>query len=263
MNGAARANLRPLRRRGPAAAFDGHLTSPKSSWHSWPPTIIGAARATSLTVRAERFERLETDEMNAPARDGRRGAPGRFARRLLDEWKRLSLPSAGEAVVVAASGGADSTALVLALAELVRSKRLAVSLKVAHLDHGLRGRAGEEDARWVARLANDLGLETEIGRAAVGRRARASRDNLEQAARRERYEFLARAARAAGSPVVLTAHTLDDQAETFLLALLRGTGAGGLGAMRPARPLDAEEPTVTLARPLLRWARWASRGGPT
>jgi tRNA(Ile)-lysidine synthase len=178
-----------------------------------------------------------------------------FARRLLREWKRLALPSAGEPIVVAVSGGADSTALVLALVELVESKRLAISLKVAHLDHGLRARAGEEDARWVARLSSELGLETLVGRASVGQRARAARDNLEQAARRERYEFLARAARDAGAPLLLTAHTLDDQAETFLLAMLRGGGADGLGAMRPARPLDDADPPVTLARPLLSWAR--------
>ena len=179
-----------------------------------------------------------------------------FARRLHAEWKRLALPTAaGEPVVVAASGGADSTALLLALAELTESKRLALGLRVAHLDHGLRGEAGAEDARSVARLSAGLGLEAEIGRASVAGRARASRDNLEQAARRERYEFLARAARAARASVVLTAHTLDDQAETFLLAMLRGGGADGLGAMRPRRALDAASPPVVLARPLVSWAR--------
>ncbi|HLL77831.1 MAG TPA: tRNA lysidine(34) synthetase TilS [Pyrinomonadaceae bacterium] len=184
----------------------------------------------------------------------RRG-PSAFARRLLAEWERLALPSAGEPVVVAVSGGSDSTALLLALVELIEPKRLAVKLKIAHLDHGLRGRAGAEDARWVAQLSGELGLEVEIGRAPVARRAHASRDNLEQAARRERYEFLARAAREAGASVVLTAHTLDDQAETFLLALLRGGGADGLGGMRPVRALDAASPRVVLARPLLSWAR--------
>ena len=195
--------------------------------------------------------------MTERARDGAKRGLSAFARRLRAEWKRLALPCAGEPVVVAASGGADSTALVLALAELVGSKRLALGLKVAHLDHGLRGRAGAEDARWVARFTAELGLEAEIGRASVAGRARASRDNLEQAARRERYEFLARAARAAGASVVLTAHTLDDQAETFLLALVRGSGAGGLGGMSAVRPLDESEPGVLLARPLLAWARRA------
>jgi tRNA(Ile)-lysidine synthase len=195
--------------------------------------------------------------MTGPAVKGSKRALSAFARRLLGEWERLSLPSAGEPVVVAVSGGADSTALVLALVELVESRRLAVGLKVAHLDHGLRGRASTEDARWVERLSGELGLEVVIGRASVGRRARASRDNLEQAARRERYAFLARTARGAGAPLLLTAHTLDDQAETFLLALLRGGGAGGLGGMSEVRPLDESEPGVLLARPLLAWARRA------
>lgn len=195
--------------------------------------------------------------MTGPARDAAKRGLGTFARRLLGEWGRLSLPAAGAPVVVAVSGGADSTALALALVELVESKRLALSLKIAHLDHGLRAGAGAEDARWVAQLAGDVGLEALIGRASVGPRARASRDNLEQAARRERYEFLARAARGAGASVVLTAHTLDDQAETFLLALLRGSGAGGLGGMREVRTLDEGEPEVLLARPLLAWARRA------
>lgn len=194
--------------------------------------------------------------MTERARDGaKRGGLSTFARRLHAEWERLALPAAGEPVVVAASGGADSTALVLALVELVESERLALGVRVAHLDHGLRGRAGAEDARWVARFSAQLGLSAEIGRASVAGRARAARDNLEQAARRERYEFLARAARAAGARLVLTAHTLDDQAETFLLSLLRGGGADGLGAMRPARALDDAEPPLTLARPLVSWAR--------
>ena len=193
--------------------------------------------------------------MTERAGDGSKQTPGVFARRVLGEWKRLGLPSAGETVVAAVSGGADSAALVVALVELIRAKRLALDLRVAHLDHGLRGSAGAEDARHVERLAGELGLEVEIGRASVASRASATRDNVEQAARRERYEFLARVARGASASVVLTGHTLDDQAETFLLALLRGSGARGLGAMRPARPLDAAPPEVSLVRPLLSWAR--------
>jgi tRNA(Ile)-lysidine synthase len=79
---------------------------------------------------------------------------------------------------------------------------------------------------------------------------------LEQAARRERYEFLERAAREWGARVVVTGHTLDDQAETVLLALLRGSGADGLGGMRAAREMS-EDSRVLLARPLLSWARRA------
>ncbi|MGH9943119.1 MAG: tRNA lysidine(34) synthetase TilS [Pyrinomonadaceae bacterium] len=180
----------------------------------------------------------------------------RFARRLLAEWRRLALPSAGEPSVIAVSGGADSCALLLALDELTKAGRFGWKLTVAHLDHGLRGEAGAGDAIWVGELAEGLGYECVAARASVAERAGATGDNLEQAARGARYEFLARAARASGARFVLTGHTLDDQAETVLLALLRGSGAEGLGGMSPVRPLD-ELDDVKLVRPLLGWARRA------
>ncbi|HEX8072589.1 MAG TPA: tRNA lysidine(34) synthetase TilS [Pyrinomonadaceae bacterium] len=189
-----------------------------------------------------------------------------FARRLLAEWRRLELPLTAARVVVAVSGGADSTALLLACDELSRARRLAVTLTVAHFEHGLRGAASRADAEWVAALARARGYEYVCGCAAVGALSEATRDNLEQAARRARYEFLARAAAAAGARTLLTAHTADDQAETVLLALARGSGADGLAGMRAVRPLleqmGAAEGVndgacVLLARPLLRWARRA------
>jgi tRNA(Ile)-lysidine synthase len=176
-----------------------------------------------------------------------------FARRLLAEWRRLEALPEAAAVVVAVSGGADSTALLLALDELVRSGRLALKLTVAHLDHGLRDEAGSTDAVWVAELAHRLGYEIRQGRVEVRHRAAAARDNLEQTARRARYEFLGAAALACGARAVLTAHTMDDQAETVLLRLLRGSGADGLGGMQPVRPLAAGS-EVLLIRPLLGWA---------
>jgi tRNA(Ile)-lysidine synthase len=175
-----------------------------------------------------------------------------FAGALLRNWKQLALPVANEHVIVAVSGGADSTALLLTLDELLKAERLDLQLIVAHLDHGLRGLASEEDARWVETLANELGLTFELGRAAV--KERAERDNLEQAARRARYEFLAEVAKRYGARLVLTGHTLDDQAETVLLRLLRGSGAEGLGGIEAQRAL-VEGDEVLLARPLVGWAR--------
>jgi tRNA(Ile)-lysidine synthase len=180
----------------------------------------------------------------------------RFARGLLAEWKRLGLALAGERVVVAVSGGADSTALLLALDELRRAEVLALDVTVAHLDHGLRAEAGAADARWVSELAAKLGFEIEMGCADVGERAKLSGDNLEQAARRARYEFLAGAALKWKARSVLTGHTMDDQAETVLLRLMRGSGAQGLSGIETVRALD-QKSGVLLVRPLLRWARRA------
>lgn len=173
---------------------------------------------------------------------GRR--PSRFALKLLSEWRRRGWATEGERVVVGVSGGADSTALLLALEELSRAGLLKLALTAAHLDHGLRGERGAEDARWVERLARAHGFEAVVGEARVGERARAARDNLEQAARRARYEFLASVARERGARAVLVAHTLDDQAETVLLRLLRGSGAEGLGGMRAERPLGEGTPSA-------------------
>lgn len=178
-----------------------------------------------------------------------------FARRLLLEWRRLALPLTGEGIV-AVSGGADSTALLLALDELVKTERLALGVTIAYLNHGLRGEAGEADAQWVKEMASGLGFKVTLGRAAVKERATESSDNLEQAARRARYEFLSETALKYCARLVLTGHTMDDQAETVLLRLLRGSGAEGLGGVEPVRALDAQCDTL-LARPLLRWARRA------
>ncbi|HLM55501.1 MAG TPA: ATP-binding protein, partial [Pyrinomonadaceae bacterium] len=126
-----------------------------------------------------------------------------FARRLLGEWRRRGWAVRGEGALLAVSGGADSLALMLGVEELSKAGLLGVEATVAHLDHGLRGERGVEDARWVEGRAGELGFRVVRGRASVG-----GRDNLEQAARRARYEFLAGAAREAGAASVLVAHTL-------------------------------------------------------
>jgi tRNA(Ile)-lysidine synthase len=164
------------------------------------------------------------------------------------------LPNSNSGVVVAVSGGADSTALLLALDELVKSKKLNLKIIVAHLDHGLRQNASKADARWMKALAKRLGYEILVKRVDVRTLAAQTGDNLEQAARRARYEFLANIARKKRADIVLTAHTMDDQAETVLLNLLRGSGANGLGGIERSRPLG-EQSKIVLARPLLSWAR--------
>lgn len=179
----------------------------------------------------------------------------KFARQLLSEWTRLKLPQADARLVVAVSGGADSVSLLLALDELVRYGKLNVDLRVAHLNHRLRKSSGD-DARWVKALAKRLGYSLIVRSVKVSQRAVATQDNLEQAARRARYQFLFHVARKTEAQIVLTAHTLDDQAETVLLNLLRGSGSDGLGGIDPVRSL-AEGSEVALVRPLVSWARRA------
>ena len=177
-----------------------------------------------------------------------------FARSLRREWNRLGLAETSETVLVAVSGGADSVALLLALDELVKSGKLKLTVVVAHLDHKLRGPASKSDALWVAKLANQFRHEITVSSIDVRKRTASTGDNLEQAARRIRYEFLAKTAKRRRAKIVLTAHTMDDQAETILLNLMRGSGAGGLGGIEPLRSIVEGSETL-LVRPLLQWAR--------
>ena len=178
----------------------------------------------------------------------------RFAQSLLRQWKRLDLPLINANAVVAVSGGADSVALFLSLDELIKSGRLKLEVLVFHLNHRLRGKASAADARWVEALEKNLGYKAVIRSIDVKRRAAKTGDNLEQAARRARYEFLEKNALASRANLVLTAHTMDDQAETVLLNLLRGSGGSGLGGIEPVRAISAES-KILLARPLLSWAQ--------
>jgi tRNA(Ile)-lysidine synthase len=178
-----------------------------------------------------------------------------FARRLLSAWKQAGFPTGDAPIIVAVSGGADSTALLLGLNELIQRGKLSLKVTVAHLDHGLREQS-KQDAAWVKRLANDLGYPVVVRRLDVRKLASKTDDNLEQAARRARYDFLKTTARKAQAQLILTAHTLDDQAETVLLRLLRGSAAEGLGGIAAVRTLERGS-QLKLGRPLVSWARRA------
>ncbi len=136
----------------------------------------------------------------------------------------------GDRVLVAVSGGVDSIVLVHALREL--APELGCDLVVAHLDHGLR-LAAESDARFVVDVAASLGLEAVCERADVAGLAASRRGGLEEAGRIARREFLARIADAVGASRIALGHTADDQAETILYRLARGTGWEGLCGMAP------------------------------
>jgi tRNA(Ile)-lysidine synthase len=116
----------------------------------------------------------------------------------------------------------------------------------AHLNHQLRPEA-DEDERFVVELCCRLGVTCEVGRVAVDRLAAESGDGIEAAARKARYHFLEQAAGRLGARLVATAHTADDQAETILHRIVRGTGIRGLAGMSRVRPLGH----ATLIRPLL------------
>lgn len=151
----------------------------------------------------------------------------------------------GATVVAAVSGGADSLCLLGALlaAQAHGVASAPGTIVVATLDHGLRGEAGAADARWVAELAAKLELRCFAERAETRALAQAGHISLEDAARRLRYAFLRRVAREVGAARICLGHTLDDQAETIILHLLRGSGLDGLAGMRSLRG--------DLARPLL------------
>src|SRR4030095_1778871 len=136
--------------------------------------------------------------------------------------------------------------MLLAIHDLTQRKKLAHRVVVAHLNHHLRGTESDADQQFVRRHAERLGFEF-----VAGSRRLSTKGNREQAARDERYRFLCRTARQNDAFAVLTAHTQNDQAETFLLNLIRGSGPDGLTGMRSVRELDEG---IALVRPLLSWA---------
>jgi tRNA(Ile)-lysidine synthase len=162
---------------------------------------------------------------------------------------RLGL--AGQSVLVAVSGGIDSITLAHILHELCERERL--KLSIGHVNHGLRGEESEADEAAVHALAAGLGLPVRAARIDPERlregRSSRERSTRQEAARILRYRALRELARDLGASRIATAHTADDQAETVLLRLLRGTGPDGLGGI-PERSPDGR-----IVRPLLRVAR--------
>jgi tRNA(Ile)-lysidine synthase len=151
-------------------------------------------------------------------------------------------------VLAAVSGGADSVAMLRALCALKTSAGGQGALYVAHLNHQLRGADAALDQAWLEVLCHRLNVPLISGEADVAALAEDQGDGWESAARQARYDFLLRTAEKLGARWVAVAHTADDQVETVLHRVLRGTGLSGLAAMRRVRPMS---PTVTLVRPLL------------
>jgi tRNA(Ile)-lysidine synthase len=160
--------------------------------------------------------------------------------------KRHALLPPGRRVLAAVSGGPDSVCLAHWLSVQARRKGLTVAL--LHVNHGLRGKAAERDADFVRALGARLGLRVAVVRADVKGRAARRGGGLEDAGREERYRALTARARRGRFDAVATGHQLDDQAETVLLHLLRGSSLEGLGGIPPRRALA---PGLELLRPLL------------
>ncbi|HXW48838.1 MAG TPA: tRNA lysidine(34) synthetase TilS [Xanthobacteraceae bacterium] len=151
-------------------------------------------------------------------------------------------------LILAVSGGPDSTALLILAARWAKLLKRPPKLVAVTIDHGLRAEAAREAAA-VKRLARRLG----VAHRTMRWRGVKPKAGLQEAARIARYRLLARAAARAGYAHILTAHTLDDQAETMLFRLARGSGLVGLGGIAYAAPLPVDgEKTTFLVRPLLR-----------
>jgi tRNA(Ile)-lysidine synthase len=162
-----------------------------------------------------------------------------------------ALRLSGKTVLLAVSGGIDSSVLAHALASVAGIRGL--ELVIGHVNHGLRGDSSQADARAVRELSEALNLRFEVASAdprplLAGGSSR-DRPTLQEAARNLRYEALRSMARRCGAERIATAHTADDQAETVLMRLMRGTGPDGLGGI-PERSPDG-----VVVRPLLRVSR--------
>ena len=145
-----------------------------------------------------------------------------------------TLLRAGEQVCVAVSGGADSTALLLGLLEACAGKDgLGIVVSAAHVHHGLRGAEADGDEAFVRALCERVGVSLTVFRVDTAARQAAEGEGLEEAARTLRYEALRGLMRDGVVDVVATGHTLDDQAETVVMKMLRGAWTEGLGGISP------------------------------
>lgn len=168
--------------------------------------------------------------------------------RLRREIRRRDLMRPGDRVAIAVSGGLDSVALFRLLVGL--RKELGLVLSVAHFNHQLRGAESEADEQFVAELARTHRLALHRDSGDVAAHAKRRQLSLEAAARELRYRFFSELLTAGVANRVATAHTLDDQAETVLLRVVRGAGTRGLAGIYPSLPVEGAGPAA-IVRPLL------------
>lgn len=156
--------------------------------------------------------------------------------------------SPGDCIVTAVSGGPDSVLLLHILNEIAQDSELGLKLICAHVNHGFRGGESDAEAEFVRKLAGKLQIPFELGVFDIPAYMKESGKGGQLAAREKRYEFLHAVADKYGASAIALAHHADDQAETVLMRILRGSGPSGLGGMK----LKRREKNVELIRPFLR-----------
>jgi len=157
--------------------------------------------------------------------------------------------------LIGVSGGRDSVALLNLLVERGYKK-----LIVCHLNHQLRGRSSDADARFVEKLAAQYDIDLEMRSTNVRALAAKQKISIETAAREARYKFFAQVAKQRRTQTIFLGHHADDLVETFLINLFRGSGATGLGAIREVSKRRVEGDDLTIGRPFLRvWRRELDR----
>lgn len=179
---------------------------------------------------------------------------GNLKNKVVEYSTKQGLLCCGDRVLVGVSGGPDSVALLHVLYEL--RDEFGLHLEVAHLHHGIRGEAAEDDARFVFELAKQLALPFHLKKVDLPQmKLDAGKGNLEALGRKERYRFFAAVVEKHRLDKAATAHTRDDQAETVMMWLLRGSGMRGLGGMRPLQRVktgaDGSANRLVVIRPLL------------
>jgi tRNA(Ile)-lysidine synthase len=169
----------------------------------------------------------------------------KFIEKLKTTVNRFGLLKKGDRVLVALSGGPDSVALLYGLVALKTEYKL--KLYTAHLNHQLRGAESERDEKFAKELALDLGLRFFSKRVDVKKKARKEKMSIEEAAREVRYKYLEQLAEKIGAAKIALGHQADDQAETFLMRLVRGAGAAGLSGI-PVKRDKIIRPLIQIKR---------------
>ncbi len=178
---------------------------------------------------------------------------GTLEQRVSRYIEKNGLLEPGQKLLVAVSGGPDSVCLLHCLWQL--RQELGVSLHAVHLNHGLRGQESDADAEYVSGLARSLQIPLTTGKEDIKAYQAGKRLTLEEAAREVRYRFLAQTAQSTGAAGVATGHTLNDQAETILMHIIRGSGTAGLHGLQSRQTLQFSGISLSVLRPLLEVSR--------